>query len=317
MTKFRFMAGEDEEEIEEWPFGWTNLSSPRRRLRIPDGSEGGSSSSTTTQRSRQHKRAKGSDGGSEPNNLQDVETGLPVMLMDPEVLDCSICMEPLSPPVFQCENGHIACSTCCTKLGNKCPSCTRPIGHNRCLAIEKVIESIKVACGNKSHGCTDTFSYSQKRAHEDMCTYAPCLCPISDCDFRGSSKQLSLHFSDRHRSSAKHVVYNCPVTVSFGKLDSYIVLQVEEDDTLFLLNNQIELVGSALNVTCLGAGSSSGGFSYDLIARKGCSSLRLQSQTKFVKERNEISSCSADFLLIPYNFYGSCGKLKLEICIWK
>ncbi|KAJ1441210.1 putative E3 ubiquitin-protein ligase [Sesbania bispinosa] len=34
-----------------------------------------------------------------------------VMLCDTYVLDCCICSEPLSHPVFQCINGHIACDS--------------------------------------------------------------------------------------------------------------------------------------------------------------------------------------------------------------
>ncbi|KAL5718869.1 RING-type E3 ubiquitin transferase [Ranunculus cassubicifolius] len=246
------------------------------------------------------------------------EIGVSITLSDTEVLDCSICMEPLSPPVFQCENGHIACSTCCTKLANKCPSCSWPIGYNRCLAIEKVIESVKVSCCYKTYGCPDTFSYSQKLTHEEQCTHAPCTCPISDCTFCGSSKQLSLHFSTKHWSSAKRVRYNCPVTVSLGKLDSYLVFQAEEDDHLFILNNQIELIGSAINVSCI-SGRLGGGLLYDIIVRKGSSSLRLQSQTKCVKDRAEIADSSSlgEFLLVPYEFYDDSRDLKLEICIWK
>ncbi|KAI4324058.1 hypothetical protein L6164_023624 [Bauhinia variegata] len=41
------------------------------------------------------------------------DKSISVFLTDPEVLDCFICYEPLSIPVFQCENGHIACSSCC------------------------------------------------------------------------------------------------------------------------------------------------------------------------------------------------------------
>ncbi|KAI4331950.1 hypothetical protein L6164_016894 [Bauhinia variegata] len=60
-----------------------------------------------------------------------------VFLTEPEVLDCFICYEPLSIPVFQCENEHTACRSCCVKIGNKCPMCSMPIGYNRCRAIEK------------------------------------------------------------------------------------------------------------------------------------------------------------------------------------
>ncbi|CAH8383812.1 unnamed protein product [Eruca vesicaria subsp. sativa] len=31
-------------------------------------------------------------------------------MLDFGVLDCPICMEPLSIPIFQCDNGHLACA---------------------------------------------------------------------------------------------------------------------------------------------------------------------------------------------------------------
>ncbi|OVA14533.1 zinc finger protein [Macleaya cordata] len=242
-------------------------------------------------------------------------SSISVTLVDPEVLDCSICMEPLTPPIFQCENGHIACSPCCTKLGNKCPSCSWPIGYNRCRAIEKVIESIEVSCQHARYGCKETFSYKQKLTHEETCIYAPCTCPVSDCTFLGSSEQLYLHFSSKHWASARRFQYNCPFSVSFDKDDSFLVFQGEEDGRLFLLNNQIELIGNAISVTCIGPSSVMGGFSYDLISRRGRSSLRLQSFTKSVKGQME-SSLFVDFLMVPYDFSRCFGQLKLEVCIW-
>ncbi|KAF8399028.1 hypothetical protein HHK36_014894 [Tetracentron sinense] len=180
----------------------------------------------------------------------------------------------------KCENGHIACSSCCSKLTNKCPSCSWPIGYNRCLAIEKVMESIKVSCRNAKYGCKETVSYNQKHNHEETCIYAPCKCPLSDCSFHGSSEQLSRHFSSKHWASARRFRYNCPFPISFDNSKSFLVLQAEEDGLLFLLNNQTEIIGNAITVTCMMPSSSKGGFSYDLISRNGGSSLRLQSFTK-------------------------------------
>ncbi|MQM22801.1 hypothetical protein Taro_055857 [Colocasia esculenta] len=84
-----------------------------------------------------------------------------------DVLDCPICFEELSPPIFQvhgrkspafprptiyfCYNGHIACSPCWSKVKD-CPSCKSPI-RCRCLAVEKIMESIKASCPYASSGC--------------------------------------------------------------------------------------------------------------------------------------------------------------------
>ncbi|XP_077220853.1 E3 ubiquitin-protein ligase SINA-like 10 [Tasmannia lanceolata] len=250
----------------------------------------------------------------EGGESQDVGTeNITSISIDTDVLDCPICIEPLIPPVFQCENGHIACSSCCTKLKYKCHSCAFPIGYQRCLAIEKVIESIKISCCNAHYGCKETLSYSHKLTHEETCVHSPCTCPISDCNFLGAPKQLSFHFSNKHGASAIRFRYNSPFTVSLLKNEPFVVL-CGEDGLLFVLNNSAEPMGNVVSVTGIGPTSPRGGFSYDLITRRGERSLRLVSFTMNSKVRID-ATASMDFLLVPYGFY-SYERLKLEVCIW-
>ncbi|CAA7057590.1 unnamed protein product [Microthlaspi erraticum] len=54
------------------------------------------------------------------------------LMLDFDVINCPVCCEPLAVPIFQCENGHLDCSSCCPKLSNKCPACALPVGHIRC-----------------------------------------------------------------------------------------------------------------------------------------------------------------------------------------
>ncbi|XP_058091562.1 E3 ubiquitin-protein ligase SINA-like 10 [Magnolia sinica] len=268
---------------------------------------------------------EGEEGPSSPNKRKrvfdgeddDKEDGPTISIsIDTDVLDCTICMEPLIPPVYQCDNGHIACSSCCTKLKNKCHSCSWPIGYSRCLAIEKVIESIKVTCHNARYGCKERVSYSNKLTHAESCVYMPCACPIPDCAFLGSADQLSFHFGSNHwAASSIRFRYNCPFPVSLDKNGPFIVLH-GEDGRLFILNNSTEHLGNAVAVTCIGPNSSMGGFSYDLITRKGGRSLRLQSFTRSIKRRTDASVSSMDFLLVPHDFHSCVEQLKLEVCIW-
>ncbi|CAH8363034.1 unnamed protein product [Eruca vesicaria subsp. sativa] len=37
-------------------------------------------------------------------------------MFDLGLLDCPVCCHALTNPIFQCDNGHIACSSCCLKL---------------------------------------------------------------------------------------------------------------------------------------------------------------------------------------------------------
>lgn len=215
---------------------------------------------------------------------------------------------------IQCENGHIACSSCCIKLGNKCPSCSWPIGYNRCRAIEKVIESVKISCINIKYGCNELVSYNKIHDHEKMCVYGPCSCPLSGCNFIGSSKGIFHHFSINHLNSAKRFQYNCLFPLELGVGQRYLILQEQNDHMTFVLNHGVELLGNVVNVICIAPSSTQRGYAYDLIARKEDSSVRLQSFTESIPRWDEHLPLKM-FLLVPSDFRGFSGKLKLELCI--
>ncbi|XP_015583003.2 E3 ubiquitin-protein ligase SINA-like 10 [Ricinus communis] len=240
-----------------------------------------------------------------------------VTLTDPEVLDCPICYECLSIPVFQCENGHTACSSCCRKLAHKCPSCSLPIGYNRCRAIEKVLESVKLPCHNLKYGCKEMVSYSKKLDHDKICNNTPCSCPLSGCSFVGSSRQLYQHFSIKHKGSAAPFRYNITFPVFFTLNDKSLILQEEKEGVVFFLKNTAEILGNVITVNCLGGPSSKGGYFYELAARMEGSNLKFQSFTKNIQKVNHDDPHSDTFLIIPGSFFGSYGQISLDLCIWR
>ncbi|CAL0306100.1 unnamed protein product [Lupinus luteus] len=240
------------------------------------------------------------------------DRSISITLMDPDVLDCCICYEPFSAPIFQCENGHIACSNCCGRLGNKCPMCSMPIGYNRCRAIEKVLESIKMSCLNTKYGCKEKFSYSKKNDHEKECIYIPCLCPHPGCDFVAAFKELSLHFSHRHIGSAIPFVYDKFLPIVLNLDHKEIILQEKNDGSLFIVRNSREHLGNIVHLSCIGP-KSVRGFHYEILARSQGSSLILTSVTKIIQGFFP-DSPSTGRLLIPSDFFGS-GTLKLDIRI--
>lgn len=142
------------------------------------------------------KRAKG-DGSSTPRK----KYGL-----DPDTLECPLCAEPFSSPVFQCENGHTACSACCQKITKGCPSCSRPIGRIRCIAIEKVIESLHVECEHAHYGCKSMLKCSERAEHENnLCEFRPIQCPLhdrygfeNDCTHKGPKVTIPMHLTYTH-----------------------------------------------------------------------------------------------------------------------
>lgn len=176
-------------------------------------------------------------------------------------------------------------------------------------------EAVRGSCRNMVFGCNESVDYAYRNDHEEACIYAPCACPIHNCDFFGSSDQLSLHFSNKHWDSGRRFQYDCPLRVSLGKNDSYLVLQAEKDGMLFLLNKGTESIGLTLMITCIAPSSFKEQFFYDLVSERGSSSLRLKSYTNNYPGRIE-GFPLMDFLVIPFTYLSSSGELDLEICIW-
>lgn len=120
-------------------------------------------------------------------------------VFDLEILDCTICTEPLASPIYQCENGHIACASCSKLTKNVCPSCKRPTGSIRCLALEKLIESLKVKCKFVAVGCSEMVRFSEKGDHERKCSFAPLSCPFPECsNFHAKYELLQEHVKSAH-----------------------------------------------------------------------------------------------------------------------
>ncbi|CAH2079675.1 unnamed protein product [Thlaspi arvense] len=149
--------------------------------------EGTGSNSILLQKRKRSWRSPG-DGAKRENQS--------LMLLDPDVLDCPICFEAFKIPIFQCDNGHLACSSCCPKLSGKCPACSFPIGNNRCRAMESVLESVLVPCPNAKFGCNKNVSYGKVSTHEQEFAFSQCSCPAQDCNFTGLYNHLYDHYND-------------------------------------------------------------------------------------------------------------------------
>ncbi|KAJ4842219.1 hypothetical protein Tsubulata_007599 [Turnera subulata] len=278
---------------------------PRRRL-LDGRLEGGSRRSVAAP-------SAGADDGATGFG----ENGSPlVTLIDTDVLDCPICCEPFTAPVFQCENGHTACCSCCRKLAGKCPSCSLPIGYNRCRAIEKVIRVATIPCHNSMYGCKERVRYSKKYDHEKTCIYAPCVCPIPGCNFISSFQRLYQHSNREHSGSVTQFHFKVPFNIRFTAQDNFHVLQEVDEGVLFIMNNKLEPNGNAITVSCIKPSSFKGEYSYDVAAKLGASILNFQSVITNTLARSD-SPPSAGFLLVPKEFFDSDGGTTLELCISK
>ncbi|KAJ1262462.1 hypothetical protein BS78_09G109500 [Paspalum vaginatum] len=118
-----------------------------------------------------------------------------------ELLECPVCTNSMFPPIHQCQNGHTLCSTCKARVHNRCPTCRQELGDIRCLALEKVAESLELPCKYCSLGCPEIFPYYSKIKHEAQCSFRPYNCPYagSECAVAGDIPFLVAHLRDDHK----------------------------------------------------------------------------------------------------------------------
>ncbi|KAF4356800.1 hypothetical protein F8388_000603 [Cannabis sativa] len=180
--------------------------------------------------------------------------------------------------------------------------------------IELIVESVRTQCRHKDYGCNEKVDYMKNSDHNEGCFFAPCACPLPDCNFVSSSEQLSLHFSGKHWDSGRRFRYNSPLTVSLSMNEQFLVLQAEDDGALFLLNKGIESIGSTVMVTCMAPSPSKRRFVYDLVLKRGKSTLRLSSLAECLPRRVE-GFPLMDFLLVPFRFFDASGQINLDVCI--
>ncbi|XP_076919667.1 putative E3 ubiquitin-protein ligase SINA-like 6 [Bidens hawaiensis] len=239
-------------------------------------------------------------------------TNQTAFVSNPDVLDCPICHRPLSSPVFQCANGHIACSSCCSKMNHKYP-CSMLIGYNRCIAFEKFMDSVKVLCKN---GCKNTIPYGKQNEHDQMCSHATCFCPHPSCQFADSSENLYLHFSIQHSASTTRFTYHENFCVLVKPHEKHIFLQEQDENTVFILNHQLKEHGRVLSVDCVGPNTLTDCFEYRLSAQMLWSSLCLESVPEVYTKWFE-HPLKKFYLTIPFDFYTYKEYLCIHLCIQK
>lgn len=198
-------------------------------------------------------------------------------------------------------------------MKNKCPSCAWPIGYNRCRALEKVLESVRLRCKFCNYGCVESISYHKRQDHEKSCLHIPCHCPLNHCSYIGTSKQVARHFDFDHPGSGTIFNFNTSKSICLRFDTKFHVLIEEMEESLFLLSNRIDPLGNKIAISCIGP-SSKGDYLYDLVAKYERSCLKLQTFTRSIQE----ASCDpqvSPYLLIPKGFFGSSTTMKLEFLI--
>ncbi|KAL0730149.1 hypothetical protein Bca4012_026242 [Brassica carinata] len=237
-----------------------------------------------------------------------------------EVFNCIICIEPLTAPIFQCDNGHLVCSSCCPKLRNKCPLCSFPIGDKRCRAMEKVIESTGILCSVL--GCTKIVCYRELSAHEKECTFSLCVCPVPDCKYTASYKDVYDHYNSDHQkiSSLERPMLDMFTSgmsfiIELNINDKVSIMREHEKSLLFAFQCFRKLYGVCVTVCCIAPSSPEvEEFSYDLSYNMGGQNMIYKSLKVKRIRKVSLQIPQDNFMLIPQNLlYGELLNMEVTI----
>ncbi|KAH6812546.1 hypothetical protein C2S51_026308 [Perilla frutescens var. frutescens] len=250
-----------------------------------------------------------------------------------ELLQCPTCADLMYPPIHQCPNGHTLCENC-KRVNNCCPTCLLELGNIRCLALEKVAESLELPCRYQSRGCHDLFPYYDKAKHEKHCPFRPYSCPYasSECCVTGDIPFLVAHLKEEHSVDMHD---GCTFNHRYVKSNPHEVENATWMLTVFncfgrqfCLHFEAFLLGTApaymAFVRFMGEDSDARKFNYTLEVGAFGRKLAWQGVPRSIRDSHRKVRDSQDGLIIPrslalYFSAGSGKELKLRVTgrIWK
>ncbi|XP_057376046.1 E3 ubiquitin-protein ligase sina-like isoform X1 [Daphnia carinata] len=113
------------------------------------------------------------------------------------LIECPVCLEPISPPIHQCRRGHLVCGKCKSQL-NQCPTCRDRMSEMRNFAVERMAELLKYPCRNAGLGCPVAILLSGKNAHESTCPFRHYNCLFRTCSWTGFQQEMVPHLRSTH-----------------------------------------------------------------------------------------------------------------------
>ncbi|KAJ8601964.1 hypothetical protein CTAYLR_004461 [Chrysophaeum taylorii] len=124
---------------------------------------------------------------------------------------CPVCLYPMAPKIFQCENGHPVCEQCLDRL-TICPTCRAGLANpSRNLPLEQIAADVEFEC--RFSECHEQVKHKALAAHYDMCRWRPFSCP--ECSWQGPLADWRGHCASEHEarspvaSSSALDIYHC------------------------------------------------------------------------------------------------------------
>lgn len=115
------------------------------------------------------------------------------------LFECPVCSDSVLPPIVQCRNGHLVCSSCRENV-DTCPVCREQLDDIRNLALERIAEKVKFPCKFVTSGCTFMLSAADKLRHQAICRFRSFRCPhpSGKCQWQGSANEVKHHLVNSH-----------------------------------------------------------------------------------------------------------------------
>ncbi|XP_051220972.1 uncharacterized protein [Lolium perenne] len=225
--------------------------------------------------------------------------------LDSKLLDCSICLSTLAPPIFQCIDGHMTCLGCSEAVEYDCSVCGES-ADIRCHAVEKILGGMTTRCSFSEHGCTAIIPFMEKLSHEAFCLHAPCYCPIAGCR-PYVRKPLRDHLSMEHPGlQLSGVIAGDLYPMRIGEGESAHVVSLYGTGAAFLLvvDRSVPLAGYTLSVIHLASEPAPGqhDFKYKIQVSTRAGIICLSGKTQ-----------SVGCLRSPYQ---PCASMFVEEDIW-
>ncbi|CAG9330486.1 unnamed protein product [Blepharisma stoltei] len=125
-----------------------------------------------------------------------------VLIVDKQLLEsclqCPICFEYFTIPIYQCDSGHSICDRCSQRT-QKCPSCREVIGRKlRNYHLEQQLYQCEYTC--QFTGCNEKVKLSARLEHEEECRHNPNYqCLLTNCKWKGQLDSLLSHLNTKHK----------------------------------------------------------------------------------------------------------------------
>jgi len=152
--------------------------------------------STSKRPTEEKQLEKKDDTFKERNN--EIEAAIKLVEDSRKILECPVCYLTCLPPrIWQCNNGHLTCSSCHTHT-RVCPLCRTPFSNVRPLAAERLAAQVPTPCKNQPHGCGVSLAWADRQLHEAVCDLAVGHCPVLSCSAQVRLNKVVEHLTGVH-----------------------------------------------------------------------------------------------------------------------